>query len=336
MPHFQTFNQVNLQSYFNSRPDEIKIGERIQVGPSGLANCRYALVGLPEDIGVRANFGIGGTQTAWPAFLQAFLNIQSTAVFPGDDLCLFGQLDVSDLLYAAPPAIDDLRKAVLEIDTIVERTISALTAAGKIPIVIGGGHNNAYPIIKGAAMGYQQCKEIEAARLNVVNLDAHADFRPMEGRHSGNGFRYAYAEGYLHRYAVIGLHRNYNALSMLTNMECEANIDFTFWEDIFLHKRLTFEQAVERALGFTRDTLCGIELDLDCIENILSSACTPSGISTTQARYYLHQTAGQASTAYLHICEGATTLADGRNDQQTGKLIAYLVSDFLRRHRELH
>jgi len=34
--------------------------------------------------------------------------------------------------------------------------------------------------------------------------------------------------------------------------------------------------------------------------------------------------------AYLHIAEGATRLTDGRKDDTTGKLISYLVSDFIK------
>jgi formiminoglutamase len=89
-------------------------------------------------------------------------------------------------------------------------------------------------------------------------------------------------------------------------------------------------QAVAHAAGFTEDTLCGIELDLDSIENALSSASSPSGITAQHARQYISYTAGTTRPAYLHICEGATILADGRVNSQTGKLISYLVSDFVK------
>ena len=89
-------------------------------------------------------------------------------------------------------------------------------------------------------------------------------------------------------------------------------------------------QAIAHAAGFTEDTLCGIELDLDCIENILSSAVSPVGITTQHARQYLSYTASTCRPAYLHICEGVSQLADGRTDAQTGKLISYLVSDFVK------
>jgi formiminoglutamase len=61
------------------------------------------------------------------------------------------------------------------------------------------------------------------------------------------------------------------------------------------------------------DTLCGIEIDLDCIENTLSSAITPAGFSPLHARQYVSFAAASAKPAYLHICEGATRLSNGKN-----------------------
>jgi formiminoglutamase len=57
------------------------------------------------------------------------------------------------------------------------------------------GHNNAYGCIKGAAKGLYKAGIIPLVQINAINLDAHADFRPLEGRHSGNAFRYADEDG---------------------------------------------------------------------------------------------------------------------------------------------
>ena len=68
------------------------------------------------------------------------------------------------------------------------------------------------------------------------------------------------------------------------------------------------------------------------MEGVLSSAATPAGLSALHARQYLHFTAQDAKVAYLHICEGAGQLTDGRRDESTGKLISYLVTDFMKAH----
>ncbi len=84
------------------------------------------------------------------------------------------------------------------------------------------------------------------------------------------------------------------------------------------------------AVDFTSDTFCGIELDIDSIRLALSSAISPIGIHPDHARQFVHYAAMDAKPAYLHISEGATRLTDGRNDPGTGKLISYLVSDFVK------
>jgi formiminoglutamase len=89
-------------------------------------------------------------------------------------------------------------------------------------------------------------------------------------------------------------------------------------------------QAVAHATDFTDDTLCGIEIDIDCIENALSSAQSPVGISPIYARQFVNYAAADTKAAYFHISEGAVQLADGRIDNGTGKLISYLVSDFVK------
>src|SRR5690606_4199791 len=101
---------------------------------------------------------------------------------------------------------------VSEIDKQVTFLNSKIIQAGKIPIVIGGGHNNAYGNIKGLSLGKNQA-------INVVNFDAHTDFRPLEGRHSGNGFSYAFDEDFLDRYYIFGSYSNYTSKKVLKNLQ---------------------------------------------------------------------------------------------------------------------
>ncbi|MBC7851131.1 MAG: arginase family protein, partial [Chitinophagaceae bacterium] len=192
------------------------------------------------------------------------------------------------------------------------------------------GHNNSYPLIKGAAKGLHKAGLIPLAQINAINLDAHTDFRPSEGRHSGNGFRYAEEDGYLLKYCVIGIHESYLPQNVWMDIVNNPFIDFITYEDIFIHEKRNFIQAIAHATGFTEDNFTGIELDLDSIEGVLSSATTPSGIPALAARKYMNFTGVDTKPAYVHICEGATQLSDGRKDDSTGKLISYLVSDFIK------
>jgi formiminoglutamase len=75
---------------------------------------------------------------------------------------------------------------------------------------------------------------------------------------------------------------------------------------------------------------CGIEIDLDAITNVPSSAKTSSGLSPIQARQYVYHSANQLSALYFHIAEGAPILSHIKADNKTGKLIAYLMTDFMK------
>ncbi|MFT3934687.1 MAG: formimidoylglutamase [Chitinophagaceae bacterium] len=343
--HFKFYDKEDVLSLTHIRRFETKVGERIQVisdkhhFEQSLRQCtaRYVLLGIPEDIGVKANYGLGGTDSVWVPFLSALLNVQSNDFMIGDELLLLGHFDFGDIKYVIEQnahgqeeRIDAYRHAVNAIDDEVENLCKQIAALGKIPVVIGGGHNNAYPLIKGTAKGLYKAGLLPLAQINAINLDAHTDFRPTEGRHSGNGFRYAEEDGYMLKYCAIGVHENYLPQNVWLDIVNNPFIDFITYEDIFIHEKRNFIQAMAHASSFTDDSYAGIDSDLDCIEKTLSSAVTPAGLSPLHARQYVNFMASNTKPAYLHICEGATHLHDGRKDDSTGKLISYLVSDFVK------
>ena len=345
MQYFKFYTKQEILSITNTRRFETKLGERIQViaNPENLeqslkdSKAKFVIFGIPEDIGVKANYGVGGTGSAWESFLSSFLNIQSNDFLEGSDILLIGRFDFTEIekliesnAHNFDEKVDAFRHAVNQVDEAVEPLIKLITQYNKIPIAIGGGHNNAYPLIKGAAKGLYKSGHIPLASINCINLDAHADFRPLEGRHSGNAFSYAEEDGFLQKYCVIGVHENYLTQNIWMDVVNNPFVDFITYEDIFIHEKRNFLEAIAHATAFTEDTFTGIELDLDCIENTLSSAATPSGVEPLHARQFISYASADSKTAYLHICEGASQLADGRSNVTIGKLIAFLVSDFLK------
>ena len=345
LPHLKVYDKQDVLSLTKLRRFETRMGERLQVvkdardleGSLQSTEAQYILFGIPEDLGAKGNLGIGGTDTLWIPFLQSFLNIQSNDFLDGSEILLLGHFDFGDIQYLIDTTarndderIEAYRHAVVAIDEEVEQVAKMITSAGKIPIAVGGGHNNSYPLIKGSAKGWHKAGVIPLAQINCINLDAHSDYRPMEGRHSGNSFRYAEEDGYLQKYCIIGIHENYLPQNIWVDMVNNPFIDCITFEDIFINEKKCFIQAVAHATGFTEDSLTGIDIDLDSVQNTLSSAMTPVGISAVQARQYVSFAAADAKAAYFHICEGATRLADGRTDCTSGKLASYLVSDFVK------
>lgn len=347
-PHFKCYTRQDILNQTRLRRFETKLGEQLQHAcePGNLADAlarssaRYVIIGIPEDIGVKANYGKGGADSTWNAFLSSFLNTQSNDFLSGENILLLGHFNFNDLkqlieknAQSEEERLIAYRHAVSTIDDEVESLVKIITQHDKIPIVIGGGHNNAYPLIKGAAKGYHKTGLIPLAQINCINLDAHTDYRPTEGRHSGNGFRYAEEDGYLLNYFALCVHESYIPQNVLIDFGKNPFMDIITYEDIFIHEEKSFMQAVACATKFTEDNYTGIELDLDCIANTLSSATTPCGISPVHARQYINFVATDLKVAYLHICEGAVALEDGRTDANTGKLISYLVSDFVKSHQ---
>jgi formiminoglutamase len=312
------------------RNGETKLGQTVQrANPTHwqpsieASDARFVWIGIAEDIGVRANGGVGGAQTAPEAGLRALLNIQNQPEYVDGASLLIGGLLTASI--AEEASLDALREAVVQIDAEVTNRIRTIVASGKVPIVMGGGHNNCYGLVRGTSEAIGQ-------PLAAVNLDAHSDFRQVEGRHSGNGFRYAYNEGYLKKYAPICLHRNYNDPTIVA--ELLANEDFlpSFYEEAFLSGTDGFEDVLTAAFSHSKGFRTGLELDLDCIEGMLSSAMTPSGLTMREARRYVCRAASEIAPAYLHLTEGVMQRADGLQSAVTGKALAYLASDFMRRY----
>jgi formiminoglutamase len=333
------FTMNDLAKITNHRSGEIKFGEKMITVPKGTdtisflktAEAKYVLLGIPEDIGIRANFGRPGAASAWDSAIKNIANIQHNRFCKGSQIIVLGQVNVCEEMKEVEHLdfndIDDrskLSQLVERIDKDVSHIIFNIIKAGKIPIIIGGGHNNSYGNIKGAALA-------KGKSINAINFDAHSDFRILEGRHSGNGFSYAFEEGFLKKYFVFGLHENYTSKSVLDIIKkTEDRVRYNTYDSIKIRKEKDFNLEMNTALAFVETDCFGIEIDLDAIPNIASSAMTLSGFSVEELRQFISFFAKNRNATYLHICEGAPTLGEEKNNHLIGKLIGYLTTDFIK------
>lgn len=339
------FTINDLAKVTNHRSGEIKFGEKMIVIPPGAdkfnflkeSEAKYALLGIPEDIGIRANFGRPGAASAWQAAIKSIANIQHNRFCKGSNIIILGQINVAEEMREVENLdfndIDDrskLSQLVEKIDKEVSHIIFNVIKAGKTPIIIGGGHNNAYGNIKGAALA-------KGKPVNAINFDAHSDFRILEGRHSGNGFSYAYEEGFLKKYFIFGLHENYTSKSVLDIIKkLEDRVRYNTYDSVNIRKEKDFDREMISALDFVKNDAFGIEIDLDAIPNIASSAMTISGFSVEELRRFVSFFAEHKNATYLHICEGAPDLDNAPNNNLIGKLIGYLVTDFIKANIEIN
>jgi len=343
------YAREHLLQLTSLREFETKLGERVAtvatsfcatpVGKSALCAAlestpearaaRFALLGVPEDIGPRANHGQRGSAEAWHGALASLLNCQSNRFFTGEALLVLGHVYVADLMDRAETASADLaalRELVAELDERVLAVVDAVARAGKVPIVVGGGHNNCFPLIRGVF-------QARGCAINAINLDAHSDFRVAEGRHSGNGFRYAFDGGWLGRYAMLGLHESYNNEGVMQRLAAEAERGRVLWvtyDDIVVHRAVAFEEAVARCLAFCSGAPCGIEVDLDSVQDLPASAVTPCGFSPSKARRFVAMAVAALAPppCYLHITEGIPRTERPSVAPNVPKFTAYLITDF--------
>ncbi len=339
MSALKIYTQKEVFSFINIRKGEEKFGEKVKYisDPKKLteelqvSKAKYVLFGINESIGIKANKGIQGAETTFKNTLKSLLNTQNNNFNKGKKVLILGYLDFSEHLKKSkklnPNKKEDAQQLysfVNDIDKEVSDLVFTIIKSGKTPIIIGGGHNNAYGNIKGASLALN-------TPINVVNFDAHSDFRSLEGRHSGNGFSYAFNEGFLHRYFIFGLHKNYTSSSIFNTLKKHSKqIKYNTFEDITIENNTTFNNELKVVKKFLIDKKAGIEIDLDAVQNIASSAITPSGFSVNKTRQFINHFKSYKKTAYLHICEGASGL-ENSNNNQTGKLISYLITDFIRK-----
>jgi formiminoglutamase len=380
MRNLCAYDRNIVSSIVKVRPGETKVGQALQYLPNYESveetsnsfslrldevvsgGARYAIIGVPEDIGPRANMGRGkskmlylfavrkychvyilyisfflfsvfegGANEAYSSFLKHFLNLQSNQYIKSNEILLIGHVECSDLQARSKntTVVEELRDLCGELDDRVGSIMQPLFAAGLTPIVIGGGHNNCYPILKSLSMQ-------RGSAVNAINLDPHADFRAIEGRHSGNGFSYAHKEGFLNKYHIMGLNELKNNQAIL-DLLAEAECTYDTYQSIFHRRNVSFEDSLATALRTVALDDFGIELDLDSITGMPVSAYNECGVSVNTAAHYVYQAARRPQSCYLHLCEAAprhhpSGLPAGH--EAVGQILASLASAFIQAKQE--
>ncbi len=309
---FTLFSQKDLLSRTSKRSGETKIGEKLITFESSFHSCQFIIVGIEEDLGPQANLGLPGANKAFEAFLSRFVNIQSNRFLTGENIGVLGKIFCSNV----PDELDEKRNKVSKLDLYVEEILNQYIPKNAIPIVIGGGHNNALPLIRWAKKN--------RSLTRIINIDPHADFRALEGRHSGNPFSTAFAEKSLHSYAAFGLHENYNSESMLQRLE-DSNAWFSFFEN-YLDNPSKKKEDIDFLCQSNEIT--GLDFDMDAISFSPSSAFTPSGFTIDEARMLVREFSSKMKFTHFHLPEAAPKTS--KEEQISGKMLAYLVSDFIK------
>lgn len=159
--------------------------------------ARVAILGLPDDLGVRLNGGRPGAREGPRAFRAALARY---GVAHPEGWAWPRVFDAGDVSIA--PGHDE--RALLETHRRVEEATRAILDHGLFPVAIGGGHDLTLPFVRAVASWRRG--HAKADDLAMVYFDAHLDVRETVG--SGMPFRRLVEEGAvreLHAYGIGAL-----------------------------------------------------------------------------------------------------------------------------------
>src|SRR5690606_26067242 len=101
LSNFKQYDKKDILRLTHTRVFETKLGEMVHAKMNEEkveamiqnSSARYVIFGIAEDIGVKANLGKGGADSAWFPFLDSFLNIQSNDFLSGGEVLIAGHFD---------------------------------------------------------------------------------------------------------------------------------------------------------------------------------------------------------------------------------------------------
>lgn len=284
--------------------------------------CELALLGLPDDTGVRLNGGRPGA-AAGPSAFRAALATYGTAWDAAAHSSIETRVfDAGDI--EVVPGDDE--SALFETHARVEAAVRALHALGLIPICIGGGHDLSLPSITALSKHVGQ-------PVGGINVDAHLDVRERVG--SGMPFRRLIEAGALDPrcFVEFGLGRFANDAGDLAWLKARGATLVSV--DQALAGYAEFE-VLSKAL-LAPGSSAFLSVDLDVIDSAAApgvSALNPSGLGVALVAKLAEACGERAGVRHFDIMELSPPWdTSGRSARVAAHLLLCFVAGFARRAR---
>lgn len=172
---FKQLTPPNEKVFFSRNdPTDPRMGDLVLRGEKNFTDeiC-IGIVGVPTDEGVKRNGGRVGAKDAPNAIREEFYKRTAFVIGKEKSPAELPVFDFGDIKIA---------KTLEETHDTLAEVIQTLVSANIVPIVLGGGHDIAYPNFVGFSSGKKN--------VGVINIDTHLDFRkPIPKRNSGTSFR---------------------------------------------------------------------------------------------------------------------------------------------------
>jgi formimidoylglutamase len=282
--------------------------------------CRVALLGLPDDEGVRLNNGRPGAKDG-PRALRAALAAYGVAAPDG-----FQWPRVFDAGDVVPG------KDIHETHARVTEATAAILEHGLFPIAIGGGHDLTFPFVRAVASGFRPMQNAsdpatsqspgpKAHSLAAVYFDAHLDVRDTVG--SGMPFRSLIEHCGVRELHVMGLNPFANTHEHTEWFRAHGG-------------RIQGAPTPGTHIQLPTHNPCFVSFDMDVLDASAApgvSATNPSGWSVAQAEPWLLAAGRSERVRCFDIMELNPAHDEGG---RTARAAAHLLLTFLHGFAERH
>lgn len=253
--------------------------------------CAVALLGLPDDTGVRLNHGRPGAKEGPRAFRTALACYGASESGAG---AMPGVFDAGDIKPGR--TLEETHRRVTD-------ATAALLAAGLLPVAIGGGHDLTFPFVRAVAAAHP--------KLSALYFDPHLDVRETRG--SGMAFRKLVEECGLGPLHLHGFRPLVNSREHLAWFKANGG-------------RL-YPDSAKVALPRARHLAVSFDLDvLDATHAPGVSALNPCGWSVRKAATWVHACGADPRVRCFDLMELNPRFDSGG---QTARIAAHLFLTFL-------
>jgi formiminoglutamase len=230
----------------------------------------FCIVGFPDELGIKNVGGRLGAKEGPQSFLEAFQRVNGK-------VAIQKQMTEASLVKMSGDLEKNYLAAVQEVVRLrTQQSVRSRTTSVRVSerlIAVGGGHDYAYPWIRGMIQSHQTKKKI-----GCLNIDAHFDLREYQPvMTSGSPFRRLIEEKWLNPALLVefGVQAHCNVPG-LWNYATEKKINVIPFEKLRNGKAVAeFKKALSALSKICDEVLLSVDLDA------LSFAYCP-GVSAPQ------------------------------------------------------
>jgi len=283
-----------------------------------------ALLGLPDELGVRLNRGRAGAAQGPSEFRRALASFGTVWDGAESRELEVGVYDAGDV----EPACGEDEGTLTETHRRVTEAARSLHDAGMIVVAVGGGHDLTFPTVRGLA-------EHSGARVGGMNVDPHLDVRETAG--SGMPYRALIEGGHLdaERFVEFGVGRWVNTREHVEYLTGRGSVL------IGAERAMAHPAAINVAFdrisrGATEPAFVSVDLDvIDGSQAPGVSAVNPMGLPVELVAKIAWRAGAHASVRHFDLMELSPRHDDyggadaGSGVGRTARVAALLFLQFL-------